>query len=72
VNFVNLAPGLGAAAFDSGKVDAWAIWQPQVSIEQQKGARIKRLAEFDMTVAEPVDEDEIDAAAGAGQFTIIV
>jgi sulfonate transport system substrate-binding protein len=40
VNFVNLAPGPGAAAFDTGKVDAWAIWQPQVSIEQQKGARI--------------------------------
>ncbi|MDT4946319.1 MAG: sulfonate transport system substrate-binding protein [Pseudonocardiales bacterium] len=40
VNFVNLAPGPGAAAFSSGKVDAWAIWQPQVAIEQQKGARI--------------------------------
>ncbi len=40
VDFVNLAPGPGAAAFDSGKVDAWAIWQPQVTIEQQKGARI--------------------------------
>jgi sulfonate transport system substrate-binding protein len=40
VNLVNLAPGPGAAAFSSGKVDAWAIWQPQVSIEQQQGARI--------------------------------
>jgi sulfonate transport system substrate-binding protein len=40
VDFVNLAPGPGAAAFDSGKVDAWAIWQPQISIEQQKGTRI--------------------------------
>ncbi|HEX9335396.1 MAG TPA: ABC transporter substrate-binding protein [Pseudonocardiaceae bacterium] len=40
VHFVNLAPGPGAAAFDSGKVDAWAIWQPQVSIEQQKGATV--------------------------------
>ena len=40
VNFVNLAPGPGAAAFASGKVDAWAIWQPQVAIEQAKGARI--------------------------------
>lgn len=40
VHFVNLAPGPGAAAFDSGKVDAWAIWQPQAAIEQAKGARI--------------------------------
>ncbi|MBN9621176.1 MAG: aliphatic sulfonate ABC transporter substrate-binding protein [Actinobacteria bacterium] len=40
VTFVNLAPGPGAAAFDSGKVDAWAIWQPQVAIEQAKGARV--------------------------------
>jgi sulfonate transport system substrate-binding protein len=40
VKFVNLAPGPGAAAFDSGKVDAWAIWQPQVAIEQRKGASI--------------------------------
>jgi sulfonate transport system substrate-binding protein len=40
VHFVNLAPGPGAAAFDSGRVDAWAIWQPQAAIEQQRGARI--------------------------------
>lgn len=40
VDFVNLAPGPGAAAFSSGKVGAWAIWQPQVTIEQQQGARI--------------------------------
>ncbi len=40
VHFVNLAPGPAAAAFDSGKVDAWAIWQPQVAIEQAKGARM--------------------------------
>jgi len=40
VTFVNLAPGPGAAAFDSGKVDAWAIWQPQISIEQARGARV--------------------------------
>ena len=40
VTLVNLAPGPGAAAFDSGKVDAWAIWQPQISIEQARGARV--------------------------------
>ena len=41
VHFVNLPPGPAAAAFDSGKVDAWAIWQPQVTIEQQqRGARV--------------------------------
>jgi sulfonate transport system substrate-binding protein len=40
VRFVNLPPGPAAAAFDSGKVDAWAIWQPQVAIEQARGARV--------------------------------
>jgi sulfonate transport system substrate-binding protein len=40
VTFVKLAPGPAAAAFNSGRVDAWAIWQPQVSIEQQRGARV--------------------------------
>jgi sulfonate transport system substrate-binding protein len=33
-----LDPAGGQAAFSSGKVDAWAIWQPQVSLAKQKGA----------------------------------
>jgi sulfonate transport system substrate-binding protein len=35
-----LTPAAGATAFESGKVDAWAIWNPQVSLAIQQGARI--------------------------------
>jgi sulfonate transport system substrate-binding protein len=35
-----LSPAAGATAFESGKVDAWAIWNPQVSLAIQQGARI--------------------------------
>jgi sulfonate transport system substrate-binding protein len=35
-----LSPAAGATAFQSGKVDAWAIWNPQVSLAVQAGARI--------------------------------
>jgi sulfonate transport system substrate-binding protein len=35
-----LSPAAGATAFQSGKVDAWAIWNPQVSLAIQQGARI--------------------------------
>jgi sulfonate transport system substrate-binding protein len=35
-----LSPAAGATAFASGKVDAWAIWNPQVSLAIQQGARI--------------------------------
>ena len=35
-----LSPAAGATAFASGKVDAWAIWNPQVSLAVQQGARI--------------------------------
>jgi sulfonate transport system substrate-binding protein len=35
-----LSPAAGATAFASGKVDAWAIWNPQVSLAVQAGARI--------------------------------
>jgi sulfonate transport system substrate-binding protein len=35
-----LSPAAGATAFESGKVDAWAIWNPQVSLAVQQGARI--------------------------------
>ena len=35
-----LSPAAGATAFASGKVDAWSIWNPQVSLAVQQGARI--------------------------------
>jgi sulfonate transport system substrate-binding protein len=35
-----LTPAAGATAFTSGKVNAWAIWNPQVSLAIQQGARI--------------------------------
>jgi sulfonate transport system substrate-binding protein len=35
-----LSPAAGATAFASGKVDAWAIWNPQVSLAVKQGARI--------------------------------
>jgi len=35
-----LSPAAGATAFASGKVDAWAIWNPQVPLAVQQGARI--------------------------------
>ena len=40
VKIVYLDPKAGAAAFDSGKVDAWSIWNPQSEFAVQKGARI--------------------------------
>lgn len=40
VKLVYLDPKSGAAAFDSGKVDAWAIWNPQGAFAIQKGARV--------------------------------
>lgn len=35
-----LSPAAGATAFASGKMDAWAIWNPQVALAVQQGARI--------------------------------
>jgi sulfonate transport system substrate-binding protein len=40
VKIVYLDPKSGAAAFDSGKVDAWSIWNPQGEFAVQKGARV--------------------------------
>lgn len=40
VKLVYLDPKAGAAAFDSGKVDAWAIWNPQGQFAINKGARV--------------------------------
>jgi sulfonate transport system substrate-binding protein len=40
VDIVYLDPKAGASAFDSGKVDAWSIWDPQGAFAVQKGARV--------------------------------
>jgi len=40
VELVYLAPAAGATAFNTGKVDAWSIWNPQSAIAVGDGARI--------------------------------
>ncbi|HEV2633648.1 MAG TPA: aliphatic sulfonate ABC transporter substrate-binding protein [Actinocrinis sp.] len=40
VQLVFLAPAAGASAFATGKVDAWAIWNPQSAIAVEQGARV--------------------------------
>jgi sulfonate transport system substrate-binding protein len=40
VEFVYLSPAAGATAFNTGKVDAWSIWNPQSAIALGDGARI--------------------------------
>ena len=40
VKLVYLDPKAGAAAFDSGKVDAWSIWNPQGQFAIEKGAKV--------------------------------
>ena len=53
VQLVFLSPAAGATAFASGKVDAWAIWNPQSALAVQQGARIlaKGLPPIDQTAA---------------------
>ena len=40
VQITFLEPAPAASAFSSGKVDAWAIWNPQSALAVQSGARI--------------------------------
>ena len=40
VTFVNLAPSALQSAFASGQLDAASLWNPQVTLDVQKGARI--------------------------------
>ncbi|MFI9249929.1 aliphatic sulfonate ABC transporter substrate-binding protein [Streptomyces sp. NPDC053069] len=51
VHLVFLDPAAGATAFNTGKVDAWAIWNPQSAIAVRNGARIlaKGLPPIDQT-----------------------
>ncbi|MCW2516821.1 MAG: transporter, substrate-binding protein aliphatic sulfonates family [Mycobacterium sp.] len=40
VQIVYLSPAAGGTAFNSGKVDAWSIWNPQSAVAVKSGARI--------------------------------
>ena len=40
VKLVNLAPAAAQTAFQSGSVDALALWNPQVTVDTENGARI--------------------------------
>jgi sulfonate transport system substrate-binding protein len=40
VELVYLSPAAGASAFNTGKVDAWSIWNPPSAIAVKGGARI--------------------------------
>jgi sulfonate transport system substrate-binding protein len=40
VELVYLSPAAGGTAFNTGKVDAWSIWNPQSAIAVKDGARI--------------------------------
>lgn len=54
-----LSPAAGASAFETGKVDAWAIWNPQSAIAIQGGARVlaKGLPPIDQTSSYYVASD---------------
>lgn len=54
-----LSPAAGATAFATGKVDAWAIWNPQSAIAVSNGARIlaKGLPPIDQTSSYYVASD---------------
>jgi sulfonate transport system substrate-binding protein len=54
-----LSPAAGATAFETGKVDAWAIWNPQSAIAIQDGARVlaKGLPPIDQTSSYYVASD---------------
>ncbi|MDX2592970.1 aliphatic sulfonate ABC transporter substrate-binding protein [Streptomyces sp. WI03-4A] len=51
VKLVFLDPAAGATAFNTGKVDAWSIWNPQSAIAVKNGARVlvKGISPIDQT-----------------------
>lgn len=59
VRLVFLDPAAGATAFATGKVDAWAIWNPQSAIAIEHGARVlaKGLPPIDQTSSYYVASD---------------
>jgi sulfonate transport system substrate-binding protein len=40
VKLVNLAPAAAQTAFQSGSIDALALWNPQITVDAENGARI--------------------------------
>ncbi|MFD9462843.1 aliphatic sulfonate ABC transporter substrate-binding protein [Streptomyces sp. NPDC060027] len=60
VKLVFLDPAAGATAFNTGKVDAWSIWNPQSAIAVKNGARIlaKGLPPIDQTSSYYVATDK--------------
>lgn len=40
VELVYLSPAAGASAFNTGKVDAWSIWNPQAAVAVRDGATV--------------------------------
>jgi sulfonate transport system substrate-binding protein len=60
VQLTFLDPAAGATAFNSGKVDAWSIWNPQSSLAVSHGARIlvKGLPPIDQTSSYYVASDK--------------
>ncbi|MFG3013736.1 ABC transporter substrate-binding protein [Streptomyces cinerochromogenes] len=59
VKLAFLDPAAGATAFNTGKVDAWSIWNPQSAIAVKNGARIlvKGLPPIDQTSSYYVASD---------------
>ena len=59
VQLVFLSPAAGATAFQTGKVDAWSIWNPQAALAVKQGARIlaKGLPPIDQTSSYYVASD---------------
>ncbi|MFF0201251.1 ABC transporter substrate-binding protein [Streptomyces sp. NPDC005017] len=57
---VFLDPAAGATAFNTGKVDAWAIWNPQSAIAVKNGARVlvKGLPPLDQTSSYYIASDK--------------
>jgi len=75
VQITYLPPAAGATAFASGKVDAWAIWNPQSALAVAKGARIvaKGLPPIDQTSSYYVASDTslADAARRAALIDVL-
>jgi sulfonate transport system substrate-binding protein len=56
-----LSPAAGATAYQSGQVDAWAIWNPQLAIELRNGSRVlaEGLPPIDQTSSYYVASDKL-------------
>jgi sulfonate transport system substrate-binding protein len=70
-----LSPAAGASAFASGKVDAWAIWNPQSALAVAAGARIlaKGLPPIDQTSSYYVaSEKSLDDPAKRAALTDVL